>query len=98
MSSALEAFKLSRSAFPLPAFMSLYLSANRECYIEYMQGAKCLANYLAPLAIPLSTTTVPDMLRTYELAYLAKALAPYTSIPLTIPQIEAAIYDYFILR
>jgi hypothetical protein len=95
---AIAAFKLARSPSPLAMYMTVYLQANRECYLDYMLGARALANYLQPINVPVVTTTVPLMLRSYELHELAKALAPYTSTPLSTNQIEAAIYDYFILR
>jgi hypothetical protein len=91
--SALEEFRLMRTPTPLAALLHLYKGANHECYINYMEGAKRLAAWLAPIEVTLATRTIPTMLRTYELNALAKVLLPYTSnTSNTVYQLEDAIY------
>lgn len=95
---ALEQFKQSRIAAtiptPLSTFLYIYAHAHHECYINYMEGAKALAKYLAPIAIEETDIIVPDILSSYDLHQVAVALIPHTTIPLSIYQIENAIYEH----
>ena len=92
--ASIAAFKLLRVPTPLASYIYIYQHAEHLCYIEYMDGASALAKYLAPIDIVPGTTTVPRLLRTYDLWQLAKALQPHTSNPLSLNQIEDAIYEY----
>lgn len=62
---------------PLSAFLRIYLKAEHECYIDYMRGARLLADYLSPIEIPATTPFphVPQLFRTYDIAELAAHLA-----------------------
>lgn len=97
-SAAIERFKQNRIAAtiptPLATYLHIYAQATTACYIDYMEGAKILAKYLAPIDIKETTSVVPDILSSYELHELAKALIPHTTIPCDIYQIENAIYEY----
>ena len=97
-SEAIAAFKLSRSPTPLATYMYLYEKAQRQCYIDYMEGAELLAAYLRPINIPMTHYAIPRMLRSYELNELAKILIRYSSntLPVTYQQAEDAIYEYLI--
>lgn len=94
----LERFKQARIAAtiptPLATFLCIYTHAHHECYINYIEGAKALARYLAPIDIQIVNSAIPDMLASYELQELAKVLKPHTTIPLSINQIENAVYEY----
>lgn len=66
----------------LHTYLSIYdkattLSGKSECYLNYMEGARVLADWLAPIEFPPieEVGTVPDILRTYELCQLAKILS-----------------------
>ena len=69
-------------ATPLRTFLFLYTKANTECYEEYMEGAKALYKYLAPLYFPYIPAIynidcpVPSLLRGYESLELAKVITP----------------------
>ena len=82
---------------PLATFLYIYTHASYECYVDYMAGAKLLASYLSPIDIRDAPVRLPDVLASYELTELARALVPYTTIPHTnnLTQIENAIYAYF---
>jgi len=63
---------------PLSVFIHIYIKAEHECYINYMEGAIALADYLSPIAIPLMPDIIvhtPRMLCSYELTELAQHLA-----------------------
>ena len=54
---------------PLWVFLHLYNKASHECYISYMEGAKLLADYLAPIEIPIyfkDRPQLPDVLCSYK--------------------------------
>ena len=78
--SALAAFRerleVEKIATPLWVFLYLYEKANRECYIDRMEGARSLASYLSPIEIPTfpDTCKVPDILGNYETQELEKIL------------------------
>lgn len=66
----------------LSLFLSIYLKSHRLCNQNYMEGAEILYNWLAPHStLPLLSNLprVPQIFRTYELAYLAKIISPDTS-------------------
>lgn len=83
--SALERIKLSRQPSPLSLFLTIYCKANRECYMEYMRGAKALLAWLGEIDYPTDrypeilnpNFRVPNLLRSYPLNELAKMLEPY---------------------
>jgi len=68
-----------KSSTPLATFLHIYNSAWRECYTDYMEGAKVLASFLAPIEIPntKSAYTPPTMVCGYEMTELAKHLTGY---------------------
>lgn len=65
-----------RTPTPLWAFIKIYEKASHTCYINYMEGAKLLAKYLAPIETPEldESYIVPDLLSSYETQELAKIL------------------------
>ena len=66
-----------RGSFPLTAYLTIYQKARRECYVDYMEGARLLKEWIGPLAFrTVSSITVPHMLRNYELYELAKIIRP----------------------
>ena len=98
----LEKFKQNRAALaiptPLATYLYIYTHASYDSYINYMEGAKALAKYLAPIYIGnlVYDFVIPDMLASYELMELAKVLQPHTTAPHNINtiQIENAIYEH----
>jgi len=64
--------------FPLWVFLYMYQKANHECYIEYMRGAKALANWLGELDFPSyeekELNSIPSLLQGYESNQLARIL------------------------
>lgn len=68
------------SASPLSLYLALYSKASTECYIDYMEGAKVLYNWLTckgiiPLVIPPSSVPVPRLCLSYDMVQLAKILS-----------------------
>lgn len=95
LSEALTQYRESRTPTPLATYLYIYNHASYECYINYMEGAKTLAKYLAPIDINYKAVSIlPDILCSYELIGLTKVLQPHTTIPLAMNQIENAIYEY----
>ena len=96
----LERFKQSHIAnttpTPLACYLYIYNHSFSECYVNYMEGAKILAKYLAPIDIPIATTTIPNIFVSYELVELARVLLPHTDTPryINTSQIERAIYEH----
>jgi len=77
---------LSRESTPLKYFLYIYTQANSECYRDYMQGAKALYKFLAPVEFPDFTAidenyNVPRILQTYEMQEIAKILATQFLVP-----------------
>jgi len=97
--AVIEKFKQDRVADTIPTSLATYLyiysHSFSESYVNYMEGAKALAKYLAPIDIQIVVSAMPDILCSYELVSLAKVLKPHTTIPLSANQIENAIYEYF---
>lgn len=65
---------------PLWVFLYIYLRARRECYIDYMEGAKALAEFLNPIKIPSNFESkfinLPPLYRgSYEVVELVKILS-----------------------
>ena len=68
-----------KTATPLTAFLCIYSKAQKECFIDYMEGATLLISYLSPISLPLNYTTseskLPSVLISYEATQLAMLLA-----------------------
>ena len=100
--AAIKVFKDSYRArltpTPLSTFLHIYTHAETECYINYMEGAKALAKYLAPIEVTTgawidTSFKMPDLLASYDLYELAKILKPHLTTLLLPYQIENAIYE-----
>lgn len=79
LSSRLAALKHSVTPTPLRTFLALVNKADKECYVDYMAGAKALYTFLAPIDIPDYNSqlyVVPPVLQGYYLWELAKILSP----------------------
>ena len=66
--------------FPLEQFIRLYNKCGRECYINYMAGAKKLITYLAPIEIDSNIIFSNNLMHTaiihgYEVQALAFLIA-----------------------
>jgi len=63
---------------PLWVFLYLYEKSERECYIEYMRGAKALYKFISPIAFPdysaRELEKVPTGLQGYTSQELARAI------------------------
>jgi len=90
----MERFRQSRLPTSLATFLYIYNYASHDCYINFMEGAKALAKYLAPIKVVGIDITIPDILMSYDLQQIAIVLKPHTTIPLSTNQIENAIYEY----
>lgn len=74
-SSNTSAVSESKEPTPLWIFLYLYEKAPNDCYVGYMGGAKALAKFLAPIAIPQDLEfRAPNLLYSYETQELAKVL------------------------
>lgn len=71
---------------PLSLYLAIYNKANRECYIDYMQGAKDLYNWLTSNgAVPLeieepSEFEIPKLSSNYSLVEIVKILVPKNNL------------------
>lgn len=100
MTSNLEALKLSRSASPLSLYLTIYTKASHECYINYMEGAKVLADWLGKIELPVerypeilnTNFSVPRLLYGYEQQELAKILTQGRTYGKTYKHMVNAIY------
>jgi hypothetical protein len=86
LAEKIAALKLSKQAFPLAAFLTIYLKAEQECNLNYMEGAYALYNWLTYEQAPLSTpileqdlVPVPKLFHSWQLVYLAKIVCDYES-------------------
>lgn len=85
MISPLERIKLTNSPSPLSLYLSLYNKAAKECYIDNMQGARLLKNWLGKIEYPIekypqilaSDFSIPHLLESYEMQQLAMILSDY---------------------
>jgi len=71
MSTRLEALgnlKASLAPTPLWVYLYIYTKADRECYLNYMEGAKALARWLGKIEVPADTSDIeiPSLLCNYE--------------------------------
>ena len=91
----------SQEPAPLSLFLALYEKAATECYLDYMEGAKCLHLWLTsggcvPVTIPEVPTSCPDLPRLlggYELSELVAILVPDQAYNLDkAKRIQKAIY------
>lgn len=72
----------SKEATPLWVFLHLYNKARSECYVDRMEGAKILYEWLSPLDIPEYPTVrhaPSSFIIGYELTELAKIVSGYKS-------------------
>ena len=81
--------ELATTSSPLSLYLAIYSKANHECYINYMEGAKLLLNWLAPAGTPLdyqvelypaiedTSYKVPRLMRGYETGEICSLLEPY---------------------
>lgn len=63
--------------FPLYVLLTIYLKAERECYINYMQGFKALVSWLGPIDAGISSDFIrdyPSILTSYEIQEIASIL------------------------
>jgi len=77
----------------LKDFLYIVCFSNRAYYSNNMEGAKALADYLAPISVTSYVGSddkynVPDYLLSYELQQLAKILDPYISPDITVPELQ----------
>lgn len=84
MQDRLAALKAAKVETPLWVFLAIYLKARRECYIDYMEGAKALVEFLKPIKFPaeseLEAIRMPKFYQgSYEAMELIKCLSnnPY---------------------
>jgi hypothetical protein len=74
MSTSSEAVNPTR----LEDFIRIY-NKSRECYTDYMKGAKLLYEYLSPIEIPntliFTNSDTPALLHAYELGRLAEIVS-----------------------
>ncbi|PHQ81753.1 MAG: hypothetical protein COB66_01390 [Coxiella sp. (in: Bacteria)] len=68
----------SRHPTPLATFLLIYTKAEKECYIDYMEGARRLVKFLSPISIPCypESYRVPALLSGYSTYEVAKILLP----------------------
>jgi hypothetical protein len=76
----------SRESTPLKTFLYIYSLTSRECYKDYMLGARALYKFLAPIELPDFAAIdenyrVPTILQTYEMQEVAKLLATQFLVP-----------------
>ena len=80
MSTRLEALgnlKASLAPTPLWVYLYLYTKADRECYLNYMEGAKALARWLGKIEMPHPILrSIPKTFYNYETFELAKIVNP----------------------
>lgn len=66
---------------PLHLYLSIYLKAGRESYIDHMHGARALYHHLKPIALPTDVPPISprlmDALSGYETLELAKIVSGY---------------------
>lgn len=98
----------------LKLFLDLYSKAERECNLNYMEGAKALHAWLTSPEYPVLTFTVtrpvqtcPSILGSYKIGELAGIITDYRNdtdgIPFhtklaTCRRAEAAIIEYYIAK
>lgn len=82
------AYSEVRTTSPLSLFLAIYTKASTECYVDHMQGAKVLLDWLTVGNMPLDYNTakypqiedtsfiLPRLLTGYDAGELAKLLAP----------------------
>lgn len=69
----------AQKATPLWVFLYMYSQAQHVCYVDYMEGAKELYNYLRPLSLPTNLPQAPilNYMGDYETLELAKIVCEY---------------------
>lgn len=66
--------ELADTITPLKTYLTIYNKAQHECYINYMEGAKILAEWLGPLEL-VKYSKIPRIHRSYETQELGKILS-----------------------
>lgn len=66
---------------PLSAYVIIYSKASSECYVDYMEGAKLLWDWLSPIEVPEeevdnSKMKLYNLINTYEVQKLAYHVVP----------------------
>ena len=79
---------------PMRRFLHIYNNAWKDCYPNYLEGAKLLHKFLAPVQIPKN---IPDytgtlLTRNYELNELAKVMSGKGYGPMNKHILNALIY------
>ena len=69
----------------LATFLLIYSRAEHECYVDYMQGAKDLAEWLAPIEYPDfafidDRYKVPSLLKGYSSIQIAEIISKSTLV------------------
>lgn len=72
----------ANTPFPLDKFLLLYTKGHKECFVEYMQGAKALYEWLAPLEFPDypdidCNFKIPPLLMGYDSQQVAGIVSEY---------------------
>lgn len=85
MSTRLEELKKrfaeQRKPFPLSHLLYLYeISRSQDTYINYMEGFRLLAEWLAPIELPSSHSTIYKLQNSYELQQIAVILNTHPGI------------------
>jgi hypothetical protein len=95
LAASLASLKAAQIPVPLYVFITIYNKATRDCYINYMEGAKILHDWLTdkgkiPLELPADTpeTRVPRLLKGYEMQQVINIINPDKY-----HRIERAIYN-----
>lgn len=98
--SKLELIKLIRQPSPLSLFLTIYSKANHECYINHMEGARALKEWLGQIDLPIerypeilnTNFYVPRLLAGYESQQIAIVLSGGRTYGKSYRQIHNAIY------
>lgn len=78
----IETLKARYSTTSLKTFLTIYLKAHRECYLDHMEGASALVAWLSPIDMTLESKEaagyrpLAPLALSYELHQLAKILWP----------------------
>lgn len=71
------------TSISLEDFVRMYNKAGRQCYIDYMEGAKALHKFLSPIIIPsdiIFTGSTPAVIHAYEVGAVASIFYPVTLV------------------
>lgn len=75
----------SQQPTSLATYLCIYNKAGKECFLDYMAGAKALLKYLGPIVIPdipeeLLPSYMPGMFHAYEVTALSDVLYPSNQV------------------